>query len=165
VTAVWVAVLAGVVALAYYGMWLGWRHRAQRQADLAEPSWLDDLVEPPSGGVAGTYVSTTAAGHWLDRIAAHGLGTLSKATVASDAQSLQIRRSGARGFRIPADALVGVRRERGIAGKVRDPGGVVVITWRLGGHELDTGFRPDHKVDLGQVERSVVDLMDGARHV
>ena len=40
-TAVWVVVLLAVVALAYYGMWLGWRNRAKRQADIPEPDWLE----------------------------------------------------------------------------------------------------------------------------
>jgi hypothetical protein len=165
VTAVWVAVLVALLALAYYGMWRGWHNRAKRQAaDIPEPEWLEGGLVT-LGGVDGTYVSTTTAGNWLDRVTTHGLGTLSKAEIAPLMDGdLGVLRRSARSFRIPASALVGARLERGIAGKVREPEGIVVITWRLGERELDTGFRPEHKMDAANVERLVERLMEGAHH-
>jgi hypothetical protein len=62
-----------------------------------------------------------------------------------------LRRHG-RGWRIPAADLLGVRRDRGIAQKVREPDGIVVISWRLGAVELDTGIRPDD-TDGGSSDR------------
>lgn len=159
-TAVWVAVLVLALALAYYGMWHGWRGRARRQGDLPAPLPLGDVAGVDR--VDGTYVSTTTGGHWMDRIAAHELGTPSAASLGSDGSALLVAREGARGFRIPAADLQGVRRTRGIAGKVREPGGIVVLTWMLGGRELDTGFRPARAADADVVEAAVTALMAGA---
>ena len=161
--AVWVGVLVLVVVLAYYGMWRGWRGRAARQSDLPEPAWLDgDIgVEVVS---EGTYVSTTTGGHWMDRVAVHGLGALGPATIGRDDDGLLVLREHAQGFRIARQDLLGVRRQRGIAGKVRDRDGIVVITWRLGDHELDTGFRPVRADDAAQLENTVHRLMQGAHH-
>lgn len=162
-TAVWVAVLLAVVALAYFGMWRGWRNRANRQVDIPAPQW----VEPDSlllEAVDGTYVSTTTAGNWLDRVTAHSLGAISSVALASYDGHLLVLRETARSFTIPADSLVGTRRERGIAGKVREKEGLVVITWRLGSYELDTGIRPAHRADSERIEQLVAELMEGAHH-
>ena len=163
---VWVGVLVAVVLLAYAGMWRGWRARAARQAHLPEPQALEDGVTGVTGAtsVAGTYVSTTRGGHWMDRVTAHGLGALGRAQVAADDTALLVVREGARSFRIPAVDLLGVRRERGIAGKVREPEGIVVVTWRLGDHELDTGFRPEVAREADDVERMVAELRGRVTH-
>ena len=65
--------LVALCALAGYGLYVGWRHRAARQSGLAAlpvaPADLGpDLVEP----VTGLYISTTTAGNWQDRIVAAG---------------------------------------------------------------------------------------------
>jgi len=47
--------------------------------------------------------------------------------------------------------LVGARLDKGLAGRVYEDGGVVVVTWVLGGRELDTGLRlagPDEGPEL-----------------
>jgi hypothetical protein len=162
---VWVGVLVAVVLLAYAGMWRGWKARAARQARLPEPQPLDvSATADTSASVAGTYVSTTRGGHWMDRVTAHGLGTLGRAQLAADDAALLVVREGARSFRIPADDLLSVRRERGIAGKVREPEGIVVVTWRLGDHELDTGFRPERAREADDVERMVARLRERVSH-
>jgi len=167
VKALAVLALVALLALAYFGMWRGWQARSRRQSDLPEPEPLGDEASPGADAraVAATYVSSTTAYQWMDRITAHGLGTLSKATVSFVDGSLQIRREGARSFRIPAADLLGVRRERGIAGKVRDRDGIVVVTWQLGGRQLDTGLRPDHADRAADIERGIEQLIEGeVRH-
>jgi hypothetical protein len=44
-------------------------------------------------------------------------------------------------FRIPTAALRGARLDRGIAGKVVPPHGILVLTWQHGALLLDGGFR------------------------
>ena len=162
-TAVWVAVLVAVVGLAYYGMWSGWRNRGRRNA-VPEPRWLDEGSLTIEESIPATYVSTTTAGNWLDRITAHGLGAISKSSLAVGDGALLVQRRGARGFAIPGADILAVARAQGIAGKVRDKEGLIVITWRLGSSELDTGVRPSHKADVERVERLVAELMEGATH-
>ena len=134
-----------VVPLLWGLMYLGWRGRARRQAGLPAP-----LEAPPDGDVgalvvppaAGTYVSTVGAGSWLDRVVVHGLGTRSAMELRAGAAGLWFVRTGVRDVFVPAGDVVAVRRERGIAGKYTIEEGVVVVRWRLGEVELDTGFRP-----------------------
>lgn len=125
-------------------MLLGWRRRATRQREVLPP-----LPEPPEdagrtllpGSVEGTYVSTTGAGDWLDRVAAHGLGNRSIALVDVTAGGVTIGRQGERPLFIPAASVRGVRMQRGIAGKFAGREDIMVVSWRLGPHQLDTGLR------------------------
>jgi hypothetical protein len=54
-------------------------------------------------------------------------------------------REGADPVWVPAESVVGARTDRAIAGKVMSRDGLLVVRWRLGEHELDTGFRGDDK--------------------
>lgn len=155
-------VLAAVVVI-WAGMWWGWRNRTRRQADIVEPQWLTD--QPAAGDtIEGSYLATTRRGDWLDRITAHGLGMPTRVTVAVDDGGLLVDRHHGRGWRIPAADLLGVRRDRGIAQKVREPDGIVVISWRLGDVELDTGIRPDDPDGGPRIEDAVTELLRRAVH-
>src|SRR5512139_1339843 len=117
-----VAVLALLLALAYLGMWLGWRRRARKHD-------VPPLVPSP-----------TVGGDWLDRVVAQGLGARSLVRLRLSAEGLDVVRVGG-SFRIPAEALRGARHDQGIAGKVVPPHGVLVVTWQHGSLLLDSGFR------------------------
>jgi hypothetical protein len=139
------AVLAGCYLL----MWRGWRNRQGRQRGIAEPP------APPDGFTAterveGLYVATTTAGDWLDRIAVHGLGVRSESTADVAAAGLVFDPPG---FFVPADRLVAVRTDKAIAGKVAS--GLLIVTWRHGDRELDTGFRPRHTDDVARLSQAI----------
>ena len=137
--------LIAIVLLAAWGLLVGWRHRARRQSDLpalpavpADPG--ADLVEP----LTGLYVSTTNAGSWQDRVVAHGLGRRATATVHLSTTGVLIDRVGEDAIFIPIADLEAVGTAPGIAGKVMAmPDGILVLTWDLGGHKLDSGLRAD----------------------
>jgi len=133
------AVLGGV----YFLMWRGWRNRARKHA-------IADLVPVPerSDGepllhADGRYFGTTVHGQWLDRVVARGLGGRSVAELSLFEQGLDVLRhgSGHDPFHIPRAALRAARHERGIAGKVVPPHGLLVVTWEHGDYVLDSGFR------------------------
>ena len=149
--AVAVVLLVVLVLAVWVGMLRGWRRRAERQAgQLDLPAPPPAPAEPGAAltpDVDGVYVSTTLAGQWLERVTAYGLGTRSAATMAVTAAGVSWLREGAADVFAATDALVGARRADGIAGKVMPPGGIVVVTWRLGDTELDTGFRPGSAAD------------------
>ncbi|MFC0623919.1 PH-like domain-containing protein [Kribbella deserti] len=153
-----------IIALAYFGMLKGWRHRQQRQADLATlPAVPTALAEAPEG-VEGVYIATTTAGDWMDRIAVHELGVRSVADLAVTEAGLLFRRRGAADVFIPADQVTGVRTDRGIAGKVTaESSGLVVVTWLHDGRELDTGFRPRRKADTATLTSSISTLIGADR--
>ncbi|MHA6804913.1 PH-like domain-containing protein [Salinifilum ghardaiensis] len=141
--ALWVLALVALAALCLYGMRRGWRNRARRQAAALPP-----LPQPPAelGGelvtaLSGLYVGTVHAGDWQDRIAASGLGVRSSAVARLHAAGLLIEREGADDVWIPAEAVSRARVDHKLANKVVPGIGLVVVTWRLGEHELDTGVR------------------------
>lgn len=139
------AAVLGVVPVAFALMWAGWRGRARRQADVPEPAaepGEDGLGRPWLAPVEGVYVSTVRAGDWLDRVVVHGLGVRSEAVLHSGTAGLWFSRTGARDVFVPAADLLAVRVESGIAGKHTIGEGLVVVRWRDGAVELDTGFRP-----------------------
>ena len=63
---------------------------------------------------------------------------------------------------IDADALDGVRRQAGIAGKVVGGEGLVVLTWRLGSVSLDTGLRPRYSTDRDALTERAAELAGSA---
>ncbi|MER6875102.1 transporter, partial [Amycolatopsis sp. NPDC000673] len=54
-----------------------------------------------------------------------------------------VERGGLPDFWIPRASITGIRRDSRLAGKVTGTDVLLVITWRLGDVELDTGFRGD----------------------
>lgn len=152
--------LLTVLLLAVFGglcwlMWRGYQRRAARQADLPVPASAPPSPVDPADGIEGVYGSTTTHGDWLDRIAVHGLGVRSNAWVAVSGQGVFIAREAAPDLFIPAADLVGAELAPGIAGKVTGGEGVVLVTWRLGGRTLDTGFHPRAKAGRERLVEAV----------
>jgi hypothetical protein len=164
------AVLLAFLALCYWGMWRGWRARQRRQSDVPPPAEIPADLGPVRMQADGTYVVTTNAGDWLDRIAVHRLGERSEATLSVHRDGVLFARTGAPDLFIPVAALRGVRLERGMAGKFVEEGGLVVVTWRQlqhsegeGSRELDTGFRPRVAADRDRLVDAVSALVGAAR--
>jgi hypothetical protein len=159
-----------VVPVVFGLMYLGWRGRARRQGDVAEPARTpaggeaglgEALLEP----VEGTYVSTVRAGEWLDRVVVHGLGVRSRAVLHAGREGVWFEREGARDLFVPAADVVGARVESGIAGKYTLGEGLLVLRWRVrgpdGDAELDTGFRPRRWADSPLIATALQPLAPG----
>lgn len=139
-----VLAVIGVIALVLLGMRAGWRRRAGRQADIAEPLLPPEvMLNRTAGPVSGVFLGSTGHGDWLDRIVVHDLGVRSRAIAEVGPDGIALRREGARDVFIPAAAVRGAGMARGIAGKAYERDGVLVVTWDLGGRLVDTGFRAD----------------------
>ncbi len=134
-----------VVAFALIG--IGWRNRLKRQADVGTLPELPAAPGEPLVAAEGQYVTTTTAGDWLDRIAAHGLGIRTNAQLAVYPHGAVFDRSGAPPVYIPAASLRGVRQDSGMAGKFVEKDGLLVVSWQHGTRGLDTGFRTRHAAD------------------
>lgn len=161
----WIVGLVLVVGLVYWLMRQGWQWRRTLQGGLpalpqapetagetllSHPSPTTTLSgggKPPLLTFHGRYHGSTTAGQWLDRIVAHGLGVRSRAVLTLTEQGLEVDRTGAPGFFVPAAALRGARLDKGIAGKVLTEGGLLVVTWEHGGTLIDSGFRSDRAVE------------------
>ncbi|WP_199424044.1 PH-like domain-containing protein [Actinotalea solisilvae] len=159
-----IAVLVVLLVVVLLAMRAGWRSRAARSATLVPA--LPPVPAPDAlgavrlGPVEATYVSTTVAGDWLDRVVAHDLGARSAASVTVHDAGVLLTRAGARDLFVPAAALRDAHLAPGIAGKVAGGEGVVVLRWevvgargaRLGGDApgatvLDSGLRPRRSAD------------------
>lgn len=136
-----------VFAGLFYALMLrGWRGRQRRQGDLPPP--------PPApverghvvvGAVPGLFVGTTSAGQWLDRIAVHHLSDRSAGWLTVTADGVVIEREGLPDLYLPHGALLAAGPGDAIAGKVVGRDGLLLLTWRLGGRTVQSGFRAgDH---------------------
>ncbi|ABD12557.1 hypothetical protein CcI156_16985 [Frankia sp. CcI156] len=137
-----------------------WRNRAERQEED-----LPELPVPPAepgtvfaAPLRGMYLGTVDAGHWLEWIAARGLGGRAGGYVSVYETGVRVDRPG-EAFWIPREAVRGARLERAHAGKVSAPGRLIVIAWSFGGHELETGFRGEDRARQPKVVRAVHDLI------
>ncbi len=158
-TVVLLLVLAGI----YLQMRRGWQHRSARQADVPAPqSPPQRLAERVGDGVEATYVSTTSAADWLDRITVHGLGVRSAARVLVDPAGVLVARTGAPDVFVPVQALHRVQRERFRAGKAVTGEGLVVIEWSLGDQLVATAVAPRHDADRDGLVAAVAALIPAA---
>lgn len=150
---IFAGVLVVVIGVLIGLMMRGWRHRGQLQAALIGtlPAVPDTVGPPTVAPTRGLYIGCTLAPKWNDRVVVGDLGYRTKAVLTRYPEGIMLQRSGARPIWIPADAIIAVRAERGIAGRTipaRTHDGVLAIRWRLpSGTEIDTGFRADDRAD------------------
>jgi hypothetical protein len=155
------SLLALVVVLALWGMWYGWRERVRRGSSAVPqpPAVPAGLGTPTFGPVDGTYVSTTAHGDWLDRVAAHGLGVRSAASVEVHPGGVLVRRTGADDLFVPAGRLREADTSPGLIGTFVGGDGLVVLAWAAGDDEgapvLDTGLRLRRRADRPALVESI----------
>ncbi|MFF7799596.1 PH-like domain-containing protein [Streptomyces olivaceus] len=156
----WVVGLGLFVALVYWLMREGWKWRGTLQSDLPELPGAPDAPGPARLSLSGRYHGSTTAGHWLDRIVAHGLGTRSRVELTLTDAGLDVVRPGAADFFVPLAALREARLDKGIAGKVLTEGGLLVVTWAHGGKEIDSGFRSDHAAEHNEWVDTLNDVIN-----
>jgi hypothetical protein len=152
----------GLIAVAFALIWLGWRNRLRRQADVERLPPAPDAPGEPLATAEGQYVASTTAGDWLDRIAVHSLGIRTNATLEVYKHGVLLDRSGAPALYIPAASLAGVRLDSGMAGKFVEKDGLLVLAWRHGSHELDTGFRTRRGEDRNVLITALQELISSA---
>lgn len=146
-----VLAMLALIGVALAGMRAGWKRRQRRQSTIPAPP-----LQPPSDvafthAAEGLYVGASRAGDWLDRVAVHGLGVRSKATIHLGSAGVWIERAGAPSVWLPRADIAGVRLDSGLAGTVRGPGSVMVFTWASTDGPIELGFRPAHAADHGIV--------------
>ncbi|GAA4814442.1 transporter [Tomitella cavernea] len=148
-----ITVLAAVAiwALCVYLMWKGWRRRGRfQQGAVGDLHPVPrKLSRPTVDETSGLYVGSSLAGNWQARVTAHGLGVRAPAALTGYREGVLVERQDAEALWIPRTAIVSVRTDRRLAGKVMTKDGLLVIRWRTAGVdgavEIDTGFRGDDK--------------------
>lgn len=163
-----VALMLAVGAVALWAMWRGWRGLARRSAPRvgALPTLPDAaaLGQARTAPIEGTYVSTTGAGDWLDRLGAGDLGFRARAIVQVFDGGVQIARAGSTDLFLPTDTLEGARLTAGMAGKYVGGKGIVVLRWTVSAADgsptlLDTGIRTLHAADRSTLIDAVTALV------
>ena len=160
-------ILPGLAMLAIIGVvfaliWIGWRNRLRRQSDVEQLPSLPESPGVPLASAEGQYVASTTAGDWLDRIAVHGLGIRTNAVLSVYPHGVLFDRSGAPAVYIPAADLTAIRQDSGMAGKFVEKDGLLVVRWKLGTHELDTGFRTRRAAEKNALFESLQQLIPAA---
>lgn len=155
-------ITVAIIAVVLLMIWTGWRNRLKRQADVEQLPAVPEAPGTPLDTAEGQYVASTTAGDWLDRIAVHGLGIRTNATLAVYPHGVLFDRSGAPAVYIRAADLTGVRQDSGMAGKFVEKDGLLVLSWRLGAHELDTGFRTRRAADKTALFETLQQLISAA---
>ncbi|GAB3570760.1 PH-like domain-containing protein [Spelaeicoccus albus] len=153
-----VVVTVVIILLIFALMRRGWTSRRGRQDDIPAPAGVPAAPGEPGTSAEGTYVCTTRAGDWLDRIAVHDLGIRTGAAVEVYAGGIAVRRDGQPDFYIPRSDLRSVSTADGMAGKFVEAGGLVVIGWTLGHTDVDTGFRTRYAADKTTLIESISQL-------
>lgn len=143
----WVVGLLIFIALVYWLMRQGWKWRGTLQSDVPELHPLPERTGTAKLELTGRYHGSTTAGHWLDRVVAHGLGARSRVELTLTDAGLEVVRPGANDFFVPAGQLREGRLDKGIAGKVLTEGGLLIVTWQHGDQLLDSGFRSDRSAE------------------
>lgn len=121
----------GAIILALM-LW-GWSRRRHRDAGMTAP--LDDRTQTQitaDGGyaVSGLYVASTAHRAPLDRLAIEGLAFRAKTSVVVSAAGVALNLAGERPVLLAPDTLVSVDRATWAVGRIVEPNGLVLITWR-----------------------------------
>ena len=138
-------VLLGAAAICgvYLLMLRGWRRRQRRQSFLPAPATPVGAAQVVVGAVPGLFVGTTFAGRWLDRVAVHGLCDRSLAELSLRTDGVHLDREGAGELFLPYADIDDAAPGDALAGKVMGRGGLLLLTWRLGGTLLTSAFRAD----------------------
>lgn len=148
----------GLAGSAYALMLKGWRGRRRRQADLPAPAAPGTGSVVLAGPVAGLFVGTTGADHWLDRVVAHQLSDRAAAELTVTADGVAVERSGPPALLVPWADLESADVETALGGKVVTTG-MLVLTWRLGERRLRTAFRADARSEHEPLAAAITDRL------
>ena len=132
-----------VIALAI----LGWLARRRRQRNIPKPVPMPADIGSLHGEFEGFYVSTTLDGQPLNRVAVRGLGFRSRATIAVADRGVVLALPGNNVF-IPREDLRDVTRANYTIDRVVEPGGLVLLAWRLGDVNVDSYLRVEKTEEL-----------------
>jgi hypothetical protein len=135
------AIVVVILVLLLVLMYTGWRARQRRQKDVATPRTAPADLGAPLGTFDGKYVATTASGKPLDRIAVHGLGFRSDASVTLTDAGVLLQRPGSDDVWIPRDDIVERRTATWTIDRVVESDGLELVEWKLGAATVDSYFR------------------------
>jgi hypothetical protein len=135
--AITIALMALMLGLALWG----WRSRRRRQRTVAAPASIPAELGAPRHLVEAIAHATTLAAQPLERITVHGLGFRSRIQLGVHEEGVVLAIPGREPIFIPAAELVAAGRGTWTIDRAVEPGGLTVLTWRLGETAVDTWLR------------------------
>ena len=135
------AITIAILVLLLILMYAGWRARQRRQRDVAAPLAAPAELGASLGTFDGKYVATTAAGSPLDRIAVHGLGFRSAASLTVTEAGVLVQRPGSDDVWIPRADVLDRRTATWTIDRVVEHDGLELLQWNLGGKPVESYFR------------------------
>lgn len=139
--ALMVLLVLAVIAFLFLLMRNSWNRRIESGSDIPTLALVPVPFEVAIVVDQATYLGTVSEAHWLDKVAAQGLGSRGPAAIEWGPAGLAIDRVGTGTLFIPTSAMVQVSLERGLAGRVYGPDGVLCVRWTWGPRALTTGLR------------------------
>lgn len=149
----WITVAIIVfAALVLFLMYVGWRRRSKRDADLGAGYVPPVSAAPVTFETDTLYVATTAHDQPLERLSLPGLRFRARATVTVTSDGVTLSIAGEQPTFITASALLGVDSTNVAIDRVVERDGLVRIAWTTtGGGEADSFVRvvdPQERADL-----------------
>lgn len=148
-----------IVALLFIAMWVGWQHRARRDAALHVPGTL-----PHAGRLLMTvqalHVGSTHHDRPLDRVVVPGLAFRARAVVTISDTGITMTAPGESSVAIAAAALLGVGTATWTIDRSVEQNGLVLIAWRSGVEDagapvVDTYLRVADAQEQGRLVASI----------
>lgn len=132
-----------IIALAV----IGWSLRRRRQRDIPTPHRVPADLGATIAEFDGFYVSTTLDGQPLNRVAVRGLGFRARAGMTITESGFVLALPGNNIF-IPRADIREVTRAQYTIDRVVEPGGLVLLAWKLGDTLLDSYLRVEKTEEL-----------------
>jgi hypothetical protein len=154
-------VIAALIVVAGLGMLAGWRRRVRSQSGLGQVAALPAEPGSPTATAEVLYVATTLRDQPLERVAVAGLGHRARATAQVFAGGLSLVLTGRDAAWIPAADLDGADRATYAIDRGVESGGLVRVSWRLGGAPVDTFLRPPSGQDASTLLDAVQRISRG----
>ena len=119
----------------------GWWNRKRKHADWAQHLVTQIPTSIPTSSLEGLYIATTEESKPLERIAFGPLAFRSKVGLFFHPEGIVFDAPGSSPFLIPTSADLQAGLATWTIDRVVEPGGMVMIRWSLGPHQVDSYFR------------------------
>lgn len=137
------AVLAVLLVLILAALaWWGWSARKARQEAIFEsPTEALEFFGEELARASGSYVATSFANDFLERVNAYGLGIRGVAEILVFTEGILIVRRGERPLAIDKSQIIGVVNSQYVIDRAVEAEGIISITWTQNTTPLATHLR------------------------
>lgn len=130
-----------ILILAALAFW-GWRSRKARQEAIFEsPAEALEFFGEELARASGSYVATSFANDFLERINAYGLGIRGVAEILVFTEGILVVRRGERPLAIDKSQITGVSNSQYVIDRAVEAEGIISISWNQNETPLATHLR------------------------